>query len=326
MEIKKFYYEGLEFVSIKNHDNFVVTLCSLGASMPSIEFDGKFMTLTPYDFEVFKDRHIYHGKTIGRVANRLKGGEFKIGKKTYKVKMNEKTSCLHGGDEGFSNQFFNMEVKSTKEEVKVIFTYFSVDKENGFPGNLDVRVVYTLFENENSVAIDYEVRTDKDTLVALTNHAYFSLGSKTLDELSLYINADKFIHPDRDYLYPLEYRDVDNVMDFRVMKKVTQDIDADYLDDSWTYGYDHHYCFKEVDSSKPQVVLENEKYKLQIITNFDGTQIYTDNYPDTIQFEDTDAVRRRAIAIEPQDDILNRQVLKAKDEYIRFIKYNFIRK
>ena len=326
MEIKKFYYEGLEFVSVKNHDNFVVTLCSLGASMPSVEMDGKFMTLTPYDFEVFKDKHIYHGKTIGRVANRIKGGTFKIGRKTYKAPLNEKTSCLHGGDEGFSNQFFNMEVASHQDEVKVTFTYYSVDTESGFPGNLEVKIVYTLFENENSVAIDYQARSDKDTLVGLTNHAYFSLGSKTIDNLSLYINADKFIHPDRDYLYPVEYRPVDKVMDFRKMKKVTEDIEASYLDDSWTYGYDHHYCFNEVDSSKPQVVLENDKYKLQIITNFNGTQIYTDNYPDTIKFEDTDAVRRRGVAIEPQDDILNRKVLKAKEDYVRFIKYVFSRK
>lgn len=326
MEIKRFYYEGLEFVSVRNHDNFVVTFCSLGASMPSIELDDKFMTLTPYEFEVFKDKHIYHGKTIGRVANRLKDGEFKIGRKVYKAKVNEKTNCLHGGDEGFSNQFFNMDVVSNDKEVKVIFTYFSSDMENGFPGNLKVKIVYTVFENENSVSIDYQATSDKDTLVGLTNHSYFNLGSKSLDELSLYINADRFIHPDRDYLFPVEYRPVNNVMDFRKMKKVTQDIEANYLDDSRTYGYDHHYCFKEVDILNPQVVLENDKYKLQITTNFDGTQIYTDNYPDTNRFEDTTAIRRRGIAIEPQDDILNRKVLKAKEDYIRFIKYYFIRK
>lgn len=326
MEIKKFYYDNLEFVSVKNHDNFVVTLCSLGASMPSIEFDGKFMTLTPYEYEIFKDKHIYHGKTIGRVANRIKGGTFTIGKKTYKAPLNEKTNCLHGGEEGFSNQFFNMEINQNIDEVKVVFTYFSSDMESGFPGNLNVKVVYTLFENENSVCIDYEVTTDKDTLVGLTNHSYFNLGSKTISDLSLYINANRFIHPNRDYLYPVEYRPVDKVMDFQVMKKVTQDIDASYLDDSWTYGYDHHYCFNDNETSKPQVVLENDKYKLQIITNFNGAQIYTDNYPDTIKFEDTDAIRRRAIAIEPQDDTLNREILKAKDVYTRFIRYNFIRK
>ena len=326
MEIKRFYNEGLEFVSVKNHDNFVVTFSSLGASMTSIEFDDKFMTLTPYEVEVFKDKHIYHGKTIGRVANRIKGGVFKVGKKQYVAKMNEATNCLHGGEEGFSNQFFNMDIVSNNNEVKVIFTYFSIDKENGFPGNLQVKVVYTVFENENSVCIDYQAVSDKDTLVGLTNHSYFNLGSRTIDDLLLYINADRFIHPDRDYLFPVEYRPVDKIMDFRTMKKINQDIEADYLNDSWTYGYDHHYCFKEVNSLNPQVVLENDKYKLQILTNFEGTQIYTDNYPDTNKFEDTDAIRRRGIAIEPQDDILNRKVLKANEEYIRFIKYNFIRK
>ena len=323
MQVKRFFLEGLELISVKNHDNFNVTFSPLGASITSIELDDKFLTLTPFSVETFKDKRIYHGKTIGRVANRIAGGTFKIKNKVYHTQLNDTKNTLHGGDEGFSNQFFDMDVVSNKDEVKIIFSYLSNDMEAGFPGNLTVKVVYTVFEDKNAITVDYNAVSDKDTLVGLTNHSYFHLGSP-MEELDLYINANKFIHPDRDTLAPVEYRPVNNVMDFQVMKKVVRDIEDDYLDDSWTYGYDHHYCFKEVDSSKPQVVLENDKYKLQIITNFDGTQIYTDNYPDTIQFEDTDAVRRRAVAIEPQDDILNRQVLKAKDEYIRFIKYNFI--
>lgn len=326
MDIKRYFYEGLEFVSVKNNDNFVVTFSSLGASILSIELDDQYMTLTPANMDLFKNKFIYHGKTVGRVANRIKDGTFKIGRKTYKVPCNEKTSCLHGGNEGFSNQFFNMDIASNNDEAKITFTYYSTDMEAGFPGNLNVKVIYTVFANENSVCIDYEVTTDKDTLVGLTNHSYFNLGSKSIDDLMLYINSNKYIHPDRDFLYPVEYRPVDKVMDFQTMKHISEDIEADYLNDSWTYGYDHHYCFKEVNPVIPQVVLENNNYKLEIYTNFNGTQIYTDNYPDTNEFEDTDAVRRRAIAIEPQDDTLNREILKAKDVYTRFIRYNFIRK
>ena len=327
MDIKRFFYDGLEFISIRNHDNFVVTFSSLGASMTSIELDDKFLTQTPCDFEDFKNHRLYHGKTIGRVCNRIYKGEFKIKNKTYHTELNDsKKNTLHGGEDGFSNQFFDMEVANSEKEVKVIFTYFSPDKESGFPGNMNVKVVYTVFEDQNAVTVDYIATSDKDTLVGLTNHSYFHLGSKSMDELSLYINANRYIHPNRDDLHPEEYRNVDSIMDFQIMKKVNRDIEAPYLNDSWTYGYDHHYCFNVVDPLKAQVVLENDKYKLEIYTNFNGTQIYTDNYPDQVKYEDVTAIRRRSVAIEPQDDILNRVVLSAKDVYTRFIRYNFIRK
>lgn len=326
MQIKRFFLEGLELVSVRNHDNFVVTFSPLGASITSIELDDNFMTLTPYDVETFKNKMIFHGKTIGRVANRIKNGTIKVKGKTYTLQKNNGKHTLHGGVEGLSNQFFDLNVVSNDKETKVIFTYLSPHLEGGFPGNLDIKVVYTIFEDRNSVTIDYSANTDKETLIGFTNHSYFSLGSKTLDDLSLYINANRFIHPDRDYLIPTEYRPVDSVMDFQVMKKITKDIEANYLDDSWTYGYDHHYCFNDNDASKYQVVLENDKYKMGIATNFNGTQIYTDNYPDDVKFEGTTAIRRRAVAIEPQDDLLARVVLKPKETYTRFIRYDFYRK
>lgn len=326
MTINRFYRNGLEFISVRNHDNFVVTFTPLGASIFSIELDDKFLTQTPCDVDVFKDKRIYHGKTIGRVANRIENGEFKIKKKTYKVQRNDGDNTLHGGVDGLSNQFFDLDVVSNDREAKLYFSYFSIDKEGGFPGNVEFKVIYTVFEDSNSITVDYSAHTDKDTLIGLTNHSYFHLGSKSMDELSLYINANKFIHPRRTDLVPQEYRPVDKVMNFQVMKKITQDIEDRYLDDSWTYGYDHHYCFNEVDPTLVQVVLENNQYKLEILTNFNGTQLYTDNYPDQVEYEDVVVPRRRGVAIEPQDDILNREVLKAKDTYTRFIRYNFVRK
>ena len=326
MTINRFYRNGLEFISVRNNNNFVVTFSPLGASIFSIELDDKFLTQTPSDVELFKDRRLYHGKTIGRVSNRIENATFSIGRKVYHSQKNDVDNTLHGGYEGFSNQFFSFDIASNNDETKIIFTYFSSDMEAGFPGNLEVKVIYTVFEHNNSLTVDYSANTDKDTLIGLTNHTYFHLGSKSVDELSLYINANKFIHPRRTDLVPMEYRPVDKVMDFQTTKKVTQDIEDKYLDDSWTYGYDHHYCFNEVDPTIRQVVLENNEYKLDIYTNFNGVQIYTDNYPDGVEYEDVTATRRRSVAIEPQDDLLKRVVLKKKETYTRFIRYDFIRK
>lgn len=325
MNTKRFYYQGVEFISIKNDNNFDVILSPLGASIYGILLDGKFLTQTPCDVDVFQDPRIFHGKTIGRVANRIENGELKIKRKVFKLDKNEGPNTLHGGKEGLSNQFFDMEVVEMMNEVKVIFTYFSPDKEGGFPGNLDVRVVYTVF-SDNNITIDYNVHTDKDTYVALTNHSYFTLASKSLDELSLYINSTRFLKPrDKDLIYE-DYHDVDEVMDFHLMKKITKDIDNEEIIDTKAFGYDHHYAFDTISLTDHQVVLENDKYKLEIFTNFNGVQIYTDNYPDNIAYEDLSGTRRRSIAIEPQDDPLSRQLLKAGDSYTRFIRYNFTRK
>ena len=108
------------------------------------------------------------------------------------------------------------------------------------------------------------------------------------------------------------------------LKKYLIDLDNQindtYLKNSRTYGYDHHYFFKEINELIPQVKLSNNEYELNIYTNYSGVQIYTDNYPDNYKWEQLTDNRRRSIAIEPQDNTLNREILKAKDEYIRFIK------
>ncbi len=325
MKIKRFYYHGVEFISVKNNDGFDVMLTPLGASIYGILMDGVFLTQTPCEVEDFQDPRIFHGKTIGRVANRIENGEIKIKHKVYKLDKNEGENTLHGGKEGLSNQFFDTQILEAEDEVKVIFTYTSADKEGGFPGNLDVRVVYTIFSS-NNITIDYNVHTDKDTIVSLTNHSYFTLASKSLDELDLYINSTRYIKTKENSMIYDQYVPVDEVMDFHYMKKLTKDIDNDELIDTKALGYDHHYAFDTLSSLDHQVVLENDKYKLEIFTNFNGVQIYTDNYPDTIAYEDLTGTRRRSIAIEPQDDPLARQVLEANDSYTRFIRYNFTRK
>ena len=160
----------------------------------------------------------------------------------------------------------------------------------------------------------------------VSHHTYFTLGSKNLNGLSLMINSDKFLHPNKEDLLPLEIRNVTPAMDFRISKKITKDINDNYLKNSRTYGYDHHYFFIESNQLIPQVKLSNNEYELNIYTNYSGVQIYTDNYPDNIKWKQLTDKRRRSIAIEPQDNTLNREILKAKDKYIRFIKYCFEKK
>lgn len=326
MVINNFYYENLEFISVKNDLGFEVIFCSLGASIFAIKDGDRYLTQTPVDLSTYKLTPIYHGKTIGRICNRVGYGAVIINNKTYKMDLNEPHASLHGGREGLSTKIFSYEIKEDNDEVKLIFNYLSKDSEEGLPGNVNLKATYTLYNSKNEILLEYYASSDKDTVLALTNHTYFTLGSKNLDDLSLMINADKFLHPNKEDLLPIEIRNVTQAMDFRISKKITKDINDNYLKNSRTYGYDHHYFFKEINELIPQVKLSNNEYELDIYTNYSGVQIYTDNYPDKLKWEQLTDNKRRSIAIEPQDNTLNREILKAKDEYIRFIKYCFEKK
>ena len=326
MNISQYKKEDLEFISIKNDLGFEVIFCSLGASIFAIKDGNRYLTQTPVDLSTYKLTPIYHGKTIGRICNRVGYGEVIIGNKTYKMDLNEPHASLHGGREGLSTKIFSYEIKENNDEVKLIFNYLSKDLEEGLPGNVNLKVTYTLYNSKNEILLEYSASSDKDTVLALTNHTYFTLGSKNLNGLSLMINSDKFLHPNKEDLLPLEIRNVTPAMDFRISKKITKDINDNYLKNSRTYGYDHHYFFIESNQLIPQVKLSNNEYELNIYTNYSGVQIYTDNYPDNIKWKQLTDKRRRSIAIEPQDNTLNREILKAKDKYIRFIKYCFEKK
>ena len=318
--------EGLKFISLTNKNGFEVIFCSLGASIFAIKDGDRYLTQTPVDLSTYKLTPIYHGKTIGRICNRVGYGEVIISNKTYIMDLNEPHASLHGGRDGLSTKIFSYEIKEDNDETNLIFYYLSKDLEEGLPGNVNLKVTYTLYNSKNEILLEYSASSDKDTVLALTNHTYFTLGSKNLDDLSLMINSNKFLHPNKEDLLPLEIRNVTPTMDFHISKIITKDINDSYLKNSRTYGYDHHYFFNEINELIPQVKLSNNEYELNIYTNYSGVQIYTDNYPDNFKWEQLTDKRRRSIAIEPQDSIMSREILKENTIYKRFIKYSFQKK
>lgn len=325
MNIKEYKKNDLIFISISNKSNYEVTLSNIGASIYAIKINEDYLTQTPIDIEVFKKT--YHGKTIGRIANRVGKGKIDINGITYTLDLNEKESCLHGGKDGLSTKKFNYLVADNKDNVKVTFFYTSSHLEEGLPGNVNFKITYTVYNNKNDLLVEFEATSDKDTVVALTNHAYFTLASATNKELSLLIKADKYIYPNPKNLIPIEERGVNEIMDFRTLTKLNKNIDHPSInEDTLTKGYDHHYCFTNVNIDNPQVTLINDKYQLDIYTDYNGVQIYSDNYPSDDKWYGTTEKIRRSIAIEPQDSILKREILKKDELYKRFIKYSFTKK
>ena len=133
----------------------------------------------------------YFGAIIGRFGNRIANGKFTLDEKQYTLVKNNGPNTLHGGKKGFQNVVWDGKMIGSNS---VRFSYLSKDMEEGFPGNLQVHVTYTL-KNDNSLEIEYTATTDKKTVINLTNHAYFNLngeGSGTINNHLLQINADNY--------------------------------------------------------------------------------------------------------------------------------------
>ena len=284
-----------KFVVIKN-EYLEVTLCSLGASIYRIIYDGKDMVLTPRDKNDFYKTSVYYGKTIGRLCGRIVAEQ----KGNLKPQANEEGVSLHGGFDGLSTKVFIVDAKPTFAE----FHYLSKDGEAGYPGNIVFRVRYELIDD--SLIVTFFAITDKPCLLALTNHAYFCLGEDKLNNLCLQMENDKYIVTD-DKLLPVKYESIPDKWNFTNGKKLSE-----------TGDIDNYFLFKE-----KKVQLSSNKYSLNISTNFVGTQIFTDHWIDNIDVYSSKEKVHRSVAIEPQDSQLERKELLPNEHYERYIKYTF---
>jgi len=322
--IKEYTENNLKFIKV-SYDFLTVTFCNLGAAVYSIKFNNKEMLLTPKDLEDYSLSNMYHGKTVGRTANRIKGNIIKIDGKSYELEENEFRNTLHGGASGLSTKIFKYKIKETTTATKVSFSYLSKDGDSGFPGKLKTTIVYSVHKLKPELKIDFKAKCDQPTLCDLTNHAYFNLGETSVKPLSLKILSSKYLLTTTDELLPLSYKDVFEELDFRKFRRIKKGIKSPLIKLGKANGYDHYLKFDKI-SKKPQITLKSKDVQLKISTDFEGVQIYTDNYEDDIEYIGTHEELKRGIAIEPMDDYLNRKILKPNEKYTRYIKYKFISK
>jgi aldose 1-epimerase len=219
----------------------------------------------------------YFGALIGRYANRIHHGTFKIDDKTYTLDLNDRGNSLHGGVKGFDKVIWTV---NSVNDSSLALSYSSHDGEEGYPGNLNVKVVYTL-TSENGLAIDYTALSDMRTPVNLTNHAYFNLSAgkdSTILSEEIKINASRYT-PVNDSLIPTgQIISVNNTpFNFQTSKKIGKDIDH------VKGGYDHNFIINRKDSG---MALAAELYdpgtgrRLVVKTTQPGLQFYTGNFLD----------------------------------------------
>lgn len=223
----------------------------------------------------------YHGATIGRFANRIGGSTFTLGARNFSLQPNEKENHLHGGFRGFHNVVWD---PVFLDSHNLHLHYRSRDGEEGYPGNLDVKVRFH-WSDENSLRIDYEATTDQLTILNLTNHSFFNMNgesSETILNHRLQIHADFYTPVDED-LIPLG--NIDEVegtpFDFREMKTIGTHIDEDHDQLRKGNGYDHNFVLSPLrfHGINEALRLEGDRSGIRMIvyTSEPGLQFYSGN-------------------------------------------------
>jgi aldose 1-epimerase len=246
----------------------------------------------------------YFGCIVGRYANRIGGAHFMLDGKSYQLARNNGPNSLHGGLRGFDKVVWQAE----PTDSGVLFRYRSADGEEGFPGNLDVEVEYTLTEDD-SLSFDFHATTDAATPVNLTQHNYFNLaGHRAHDILDhiVTINAERFTPVDAGLIPTGELRSVAGTpFDFRAPVTIGSRIDAADEQLRIGHGYDHNFVLNKSDaelSLAARIVEPKSGRVLEILTTEPGMQFYTGNFlNETIIGKDGVAYgKRHGFAIETQ--------------------------
>ena len=224
-----------------------------------------------YDgFEGYIDNPDYFGAIIGRNANVIENSEFRLNGKTYKLFPNNNQNNLHGGKEGFDKKVWNAQ-SVDGDEPSLVLSYFSPDGEEGFPGNAQIKITYTL-KNDNALQIHCEAQCDRDTVVNMTNHSYFNLNghcSGSVEGHTLWL-ASHFYTPSTSEIIPGgEIRAVDGTpFDFTTESPIANRLAIKHEQIDMFGGYDHNF------------VLDGRGYRLGGVLKGDKSGITMEMYTD----------------------------------------------
>jgi len=277
-----------------NNQGLKAKITDYGAKLVSLEVPDKNGNLADVilgysTFEEYLKGDQYFGATVGRYANRIAKGKFMLEGKEYQLALNNGPNHLHGGPKGYQSLIWKSEVIEIDGYPCLKFSYQSPDGEEGYPGNLDIEVIYS-WRNDNSLNIDYQATTDQTTIVNLTHHSLFNLkGEGNGDILGhvLTINASAFTPVDSTLITTGEIRQVAGTpLDFTSPHPIGERIGSDYEQIKKGIGYDHNWV---IDKSNEELtlaanVIEPESGRImQVLTTEPGIQFYSGNFLDGTQ-------------------------------------------
>lgn len=274
---------------IKNKNGLTMKVIPLGGKIVSLHVPDKNGVMGDvvlgYDtIEQYINGNPYFGAMIGRYGNRIANGKFTLEGKEYQLAVNNGANALHGGPKGFHNVMWRLDTLTKPEGQAMELTYRSADGEEGYPGNLQVKVTYTL-SDKNELIIDYEAVTDNTTIINLTHHSFFNLtgdGSKDILNHEVTIMADRFCPVDEGLIPTGELKRVKGTpFDFTKSHLIGERIDENDLQLKYGQGYDHNWVLNKKDNSltlAAKVAEPSSGRTMEVWTTEPGLQFYSGNF------------------------------------------------
>jgi len=279
----------VELFTLQNDNGVVAQITNFGGRVVSLWVPDKkgdfkdivtgYETLAGY----LNSNEIYYGALIGRYGNRIANGEFTLNDTVYSLAQNNDENHLHGGIKGFNDVVWDA---SQPDSKTLVLTYTSPHMEEGYPGNLDVKVQYHL-TSENELKIEYWATTDRPTPVNLTHHSFFNLkgfDAGTINDHILQINADFYTPVDAGLIPTGEIASVEGTpMDFRMPVPIGARVDDDFEQLKFGLGYDHNWVLFPSENEltfAARVVEPASGRTLEVYTNEPGLQFYGGNFLD----------------------------------------------
>lgn len=263
--------------TMDNGKGLCAEILNYGGILTRLVYNGTDVVLGWGNFDEYLNNTGYLGATIGRNSNRIENSEFVLNDKIYKLYENDGRNNLHGGKEGFDKKIWNAECLDD-EEPSLVLTYLSPDGEEGFPGNAQIQVTYTITA-DNALRIHYEGECDQDTVINMTNHSYFNVNghkSGSIEDQSMWL-ASHFYTPNTQEIMPYgEILAVEGTpFDFTTESKIGERLAIEHEQIKMFGGYDHNFV---LDGSGYRLVgfVKGDKsgITMEIYTDQPGVQLY----------------------------------------------------
>lgn len=327
--------------TLENSTGMIAKITDLGGSVTTLyvpDAEGHLADVV-LGFNSVEDYYTSNmGAIVGRYANRIGGARFTLDGTEYTLARNNGENSIHGGNKGFDDVLWDATPVESEDGPSLQLTYLSKDGEEGYPGNLSVKVVYTLTQ-DNTLRIEYTATTDKPTVLNLTNHSYFNLsgqGKGSILDQEIMMNANQFLAVRQDLIPTGQILDVKGTpMDFTTLRPIGADIDAPYQQLQYGEGYDHCWVLNKSVGEMglaAKVVDPKSGRVMEVYTTEPGVQFYTGNHLDGSLVGKSGAayVKRSGFCLEvehypdsPNHSNFPSTVLRPGDEYTQTTLYKF---